>query len=206
MIGVLALQGAFERHQHHLEGLGAQVRQIRRPDQLAGIDGLVIPGGESTTMSMLLESSGLLEPLSSVVLSGLPVFGTCAGMILLADEILDGRSDQRSLGAIDIAVRRNGYGRQLQSFEVDLTATWSGRVDGSAPLRWGLSDGPLRAVFIRAPLVDRWGAEVEVAAEVDGHPVLLRHRNVIVAAFHPELTDDDRVHRWFLNSVAREVV
>jgi 5'-phosphate synthase pdxT subunit len=204
-IGVLALQGAFEPHQRRLEQLGASVRQIRRPEQLDGLHGLVIPGGESTTMSMLLESSGLYDGVGAAIDDGVAVLGTCAGMILLATEVLDGRDDQRCLGAIDITVRRNGYGRQRQSFETDLAPRWSDDVAGDS-VGSPLSHDRLRAVFIRAPRVERWADHVEVAAYWDGAPVLMRQGAVVVAAFHPELTDDDRVHRWFLDIVAKEVV
>ncbi len=207
-IGVLALQGAFEQHQRHLERLGASVRQVRRPEHLDGLHGVVIPGGESTTMSMLLESSGLFDGLGVAIDEGVAVLGTCAGMILLADEVLDGRDDQRHLSAIDITVRRNGYGRQRQSFETDLTPRWFagdvGDIGDSAGSQ--LSHDRLRAVFIRAPRVERWADDVEVAAHWDGSPVLMRQGLVVAAAFHPELTEDDRVHRWFLGIVAKEVV
>jgi pyridoxal 5'-phosphate synthase pdxT subunit len=188
-VGVLALQGAFAEHRAVFEGLGAATREIRRPDQLDGVDGLVLPGGESTTMAMLLDSSGLHGPLAAAVAAGLPVFGTCAGMILLAREVLDGRADQWSLDAIDLAVRRNGYGRQLASFEAPIDVT-------------GL-DSPFPAVFIRAPLVEKAGDDVEVLGEVTGpdgrpSPALCRAGSVMVSAFHPELSGDDRVHRLFL--------
>jgi 5'-phosphate synthase pdxT subunit len=187
-IGVLALQGAFALHERTLVELGAATRQVRTPDDLAAVDALVLPGGESTTMSKLLVSSGLLEPLGQRVADGLPVLGTCAGMILLAREVLDGRADQRSLGAVDLVVRRNGYGRQLDSFETDLVVK-------------GLDDGPFHAVFIRAPLVEEVGPAVDVLAEVDGHPVLCRQGATTVAAFHPELAADGRVHAQFLREV-----
>ena len=189
MIGVLALQGAFQSHQQRLVELGALTRQVRTPRDLAGVDALVMPGGESTTMSKLLISSGLFDPLAERLDDGLAVFGTCAGMILLATEILDGRPDQRSFGAIDIAVQRNGYGRQLDSFETDLHVAELGP---DAP--------PFHGVFIRAPKVTRVGAGVEVLAEHDGVPVLLRQGAVSVASFHPELAGDHRLHAAFLNS------
>jgi pyridoxal 5'-phosphate synthase pdxT subunit len=147
----------------------------------------VLPGGESTTMSMLLESSGLFDPVAERLAAGLPAFGTCAGMILLGTEILDGRSDQRCFGAIDVSVRRNAFGRQVDSFETDLT------VDGV--------DEPVHATFIRAPFVERTGPAVEVLATVDGHPVLCRQGSVLVAAFHPELGHDTRLHELFLEQV-----
>lgn len=184
-IGVLALQGAFGAHARVLRTLGAEPIEVRRPEQLDSVDGLVLPGGESTTVSMLLESSGLFDPIADRLRAGMPTLGTCAGMILLSTEVLDGRSDQRSFGAVDIAVRRNAFGRQIDSFESDLDVG-------------ALGDAPLHAVFIRAPFVERVGSDVDVLAEVDGHPVMCRQGSVIVTAFHPELTDDPRVHELFL--------
>lgn len=186
-VGVLALQGAFRRHATVLAELGAHVVEVRRPEQLAGVDALVIPGGESTTVSMLLDSSGLRDPVAERLGAGMPAFGTCAGMILLAAEVIGGRDDQRSFGVIDIAVRRNAFGRQVDSFEADLA------VDGL--------DAPFHAVFIRAPAVERAGAGVDVLAEVDGAPVLCRQGPVLVAAFHPELAGDPRLHERFLREV-----
>lgn len=186
-VGVLALQGAFAAHAAILEPLGATVVEVRTAEQLTAVDALVVPGGESTTMSMLLDRSAMLEPLREGVEAGLPVFGTCAGMILMAAEISDGRPDQHALGAVDISVNRNGYGRQIESFEAELA------VEGL--------DTPFHAVFIRAPLVERAGRDVEVLASVDGDPVLCRQDNVLVAAFHPELSDDDRIHRRWLESL-----
>ena len=184
-VGVLALQGAFARHVRVLADLGAATVEVRTADDLAGVDALVLPGGESTTMSMLLDSSGLRDPVAERLADGLPVLGTCAGMILLAARVADGRSDQRSFGAIDLDVRRNGYGRQVDSFEAGLDVT-------------GL-DEPFHGVFIRAPVVERVGAGVEVLAAVDGRPVLCRQERVLVAAFHPEMSDDDRIHGRFLD-------
>lgn len=186
-IGVLALQGAFESHQQRLTELGVRTRQVRTPDDLADVDALVMPGGESTTMSKLLLTSGLFDPIAERIADGMPVFGTCAGMILLATEILDGRPDQRSFGAIDITVQRNGYGRQLDSFETDLEVP-------------GVDGGPFHGVFIRAPKVVRVGPEVDVLAEHEGVPVLLRHGPITVASFHPELAGDHRLHAQFLDS------
>ncbi len=183
-VGVLALQGAFTRHCAVLDSLGATSREVRVPADLDDVDRLVIPGGESTTISMLLERSGLFDDVAARLAAGMPVFGTCAGMILLASEILDGRADQRCFGAIDLTVRRNAYGRQVDSFETDLDVV-------------GLDD-PVHAVFIRAPGVARCGTAVEVLARVDGDPVLCRQGTVLVSSFHPELTADDRVHRLFL--------
>jgi 5'-phosphate synthase pdxT subunit len=185
VVGVLALQGAFASHEQRLAELGTRTRQVRTPSDLSGVDALVMPGGESTTMSKLLVSSGLYDPIAQLLAEGMPVFGTCAGMILLAAEVLDGRPDQRSFGAIDIAVRRNGYGRQVDSFEADLAVA-------------ELTGGPFHGVFIRAPKVEFVGAGVEVLAEHDGVPVLVRAERVTVASFHPELAHDPRLHEQFL--------
>jgi 5'-phosphate synthase pdxT subunit len=187
-IGVLALQGAFAAHARVLRALGAEPREVRTVDDLAAVDALVLPGGESTTMSMLLDTTGLREPIAERLRDGMAVLGTCAGMILLAADVLDGRPDQRSFGAIDVDVRRNAFGRQVDSFEADLAVV-------------GL-DGPLlHAVFIRAPFVERVGEAVEILASVDGHAVMCRSGRVLVTAFHPELTDDPRVHELFLQEV-----
>lgn len=167
--------------------MGATPVEVRTPAQLDGVDALVIPGGESTTMSKLLDTSGLAQPLIDRLAAGLPAFGTCAGMIVLARTVLDGRADQRSYDAIDVTVRRNAFGRQVDSFESDLN------VDG-------LTD-PFHAVFIRAPFVEQVGPGVEVLASVDGHPVLCRQGAVLVAAFHPELTGDRRLHELFLSGI-----
>jgi len=188
-VGVLALQGAFRAHEEALHTLGVASRQVRTPAQLAEVDALVMPGGESTTMSKLLESSGLFDPLAERIADGMPVLGTCAGMILLATSVLDGRPDQRSFGAIDIAVRRNGYGRQIDSFETDIDVA-------------GL-DEPFHAVFIRAPKVESVGDGVEILAAHDGVPVVARHDNVFVASFHPELTGDARLHAEFVRSISK---
>lgn len=185
-VGVLALQGAFAAHGRLLTGIGVHTTEVRTVDQLAAVDALVVPGGESTTMSMLLERSGLLEPLRERVTAGMPVLGTCAGLILMASEIVDGRADQHCLSALDMTVVRNAYGRQVDSFEADLDVV-------------GL-DGPFHAVFIRAPVVERVGDDVEVLAVVDERPVLCARGPVMVAAFHPELSGDDRLHRRWLES------
>jgi pyridoxal 5'-phosphate synthase pdxT subunit len=186
-VGVLALQGAFARHLAVLRELGCKAREVRTPAHLGDVDALVLPGGESTTMSMLLESQGLFEPLAARLDEGMPAFGTCAGMILLGAGVLDGRPDQRSFAAIDLDARRNAYGRQVDSFECDLDVA-------------GLSD-PFHAVFIRAPGVARCGDAVEVLARVGDAPVLCRQGSVLVSAFHPELTDDTRVHQLFLRGI-----
>jgi 5'-phosphate synthase pdxT subunit len=187
-VGVLALQGAVTPHLRALSSLGAETLPVRDPQALDRVDALVLPGGESTTMSMLLDRTELREPLAKRLDSGLPVFGTCAGMILLAGRVLDGRDDQQSFGALDITVRRNAFGRQVDSFETDLDVT-------------GL-DAPFHAVFIRAPVVEEAAADVEVLARVGDRPVLCRHGDTLVTSFHPELTDDARIHRLFLDQVA----
>jgi pyridoxal 5'-phosphate synthase pdxT subunit len=176
VVGVLALQGDFEAHSKALRELGAEAREVRTPEQLEGIDALVIPGGESTTMTMGVEREGLAEPLRDFVGSGRPVLGTCAGLILL---------DRDHLGLLDVQVRRNAFGRQLQSFEAEVDLI-------------GL--GSLRGVFIRAPWIESVGEGVEVLAELDGHPIAVRQSNILAVAFHPELTDDRRVHRWVVTT------
>jgi 5'-phosphate synthase pdxT subunit len=190
-IGVLALQGASAAHADALRRLGADAVEVRTPGQLDGVDGVVLPGGESTTISFLLDSNQLREPLAERLADGVPAFGTCAGMILLATDVLDGRADQRSFGVIDLAVRRNAFGRQLDSFEADLDVRDL--------------DEPFHAVFIRAPGVESTGDGVEVLAEVDGTAVLCRQGAIMVSSFHPELTDDLRLHQMFLDSFDREV-
>ena len=185
-VGVLALQGAFARHIQVLGGLGAATTEVRTTEDLLEVDALVLPGGESTTMSMLLDSSGLHDAVADRITSGMPVLGTCAGMILLARHVADGRPDQRSFAAIEIDVLRNGYGRQVDSFEADLDVT-------------GL-DEPFHGVFIRAPVVEWVGDGVEVLGTVDGRPVLCRQGAVVVASFHPEMSGDGRIHGWFLDT------
>jgi pyridoxal 5'-phosphate synthase pdxT subunit len=175
VVGVLAIQGDFEAHARALREVGAEPRVVRTPEDLEGVDGLVIPGGESTTMTLGIEREGLAEPLRELVRSGRPVLGTCAGLIML---------DRGHLGLLDVTARRNAFGRQLHSFEAELELN-------------GL--GPLRAVFIRAPWVDEHGDEVEVLAEIDGHPVAVRQGNILAVAFHPELTDERGLHRWLLD-------
>ena len=176
VVGVLALQGGFEAHANALRDLGAEVREVRTPRELEGLDALVLPGGESTTITLGVEREGLAEPLVSFARSGKPVLGTCAGMIML---------DRDHLGVLDIGVRRNAFGRQLASFETELD------VDGQR----------VHAVFIRAPWVEAVGDEVEVLAEVDGHPVAVRQDNILAVAFHPELSGDLSLHRWLVDRV-----
>jgi pyridoxal 5'-phosphate synthase pdxT subunit len=176
VIGVLALQGGFEAHAKALERLQITSREVRTAADLEGVDGLIIPGGESTTIGLGVEREGLAEPLIEFIRSGKPVLGTCAGMIML---------DREHLGVLDIGVRRNAFGRQLASFETELS------VDGA----------PIVAVFIRAPWVEDVGDGVEVLAEVDGHPVAVRQDNVLAVAFHPELSGDLTLHRWLVDRV-----
>jgi pyridoxal 5'-phosphate synthase pdxT subunit len=187
-VGVLALQGAFARHMACIDAVGAEPVEVRDPADLAGVDALVLPGGESSTMSMLLESAGLFDPIAERLGDGMPAFGTCAGMILLGSEIEGGRPDQRCFGSVDVSVRRNAFGRQVDSFEADLD------IDG-------VPGGPVPAIFIRAPFVERAGDAVEVLAEVDGHPVVCRQGPVLITAFHPELCDDLRLHHLFLGGI-----
>ncbi len=187
-VAVVALQGGVQRHVEALAAAGAAPVEVRSPSDLTGCAALVLPGGESSTLSKLLVSSGLFDAVGELLADGMPAFGTCAGMILLADEVLDGRDDQRSFGAIDVSVRRNAFGRQLDSFEVPLAVS-------------GVPGEAFPAVFIRAPVVERVGEGVDVLASVDGRPVLCRQGPVLVAAFHPELSDDLRLHRLFLNEI-----
>ena len=188
--GVLSLQGDVREHVATLENLGVVARRVRRVVDLDGIEGLIIPGGESTAIAHLLSTSGLREPLQTLIDGGLPVLGTCAGLILLANEVLDGRADQWSFAALDVGVRRNGYGRQTASFEVPVRIAEHGRVPG---------------VFIRAPRIERWGPEVTVVAQHDHgdgeHPVLVRQGAVWGCSFHPELTSDVLVHGLFLDAL-----
>jgi pyridoxal 5'-phosphate synthase pdxT subunit len=181
LIGVLAIQGDFEAHGKMLRDLGADVREVRVPADLDGLDGLVIPGGESTTMTLGIEREGLAEPLRELARSGTPVFGTCAGMIML---------DRAHLGVMDIECKRNAFGRQIRSFEADLRIP-------------GIDGPPVRAVFIRAPWVQIAGEDVEVLAAVDGHPVAVRQQNMLVISFHPELAGETRLHALFLEQVRR---
>ena len=198
-VGLLALQGAVGLHAEAVAACGATPSEVRTPDQLAAVDALILPGGESTTISKLLDSSGLADPLAERLADGLPVFGTCAGMILLATTVLDGRPDQRAYGAIDVTVRRNAFGRQVDSFEANLTSTGWRR-----PRRRGPDDRPFHAVFIRAPFIEATGDGVDVLAAIDGHPVLARQGTVLVSSFHPELTGDLRLHQLFLDLAFRD--
>jgi pyridoxal 5'-phosphate synthase pdxT subunit len=188
VIGVLALQGDVREHLIALAAADAVARPVRRPEELAEVDGLVIPGGESTTMSKLAVLFGMMEPLRERIAAGLPVYGTCAGLIMLADKILDPRSGQETLGGIDMIVRRNAFGRQNESFEAAVEVA-------------GVTDGPVDGVFIRAPWVESVGAEADVLAEHDGHIVAVRQGNALATSFHPELTGDHRVHGLFVDMV-----
>ncbi|MEU9235382.1 pyridoxal 5'-phosphate synthase glutaminase subunit PdxT [Streptomyces subrutilus] len=188
VIGVLALQGDVREHLIALAAADAVARPVRRPEELAEVDALVIPGGESTTMSKLAVLFGMLQPLRERVAAGMPVYGTCAGMIMLADKLLDGREDQETLGGIDMIVRRNAFGRQNESFEAEIDFA-------------GVEGGPVQGVFIRAPWVESVGAAAEVLATYDGHTVAVRQGNVLATSFHPELTGDDRVHAYFVDMV-----
>jgi 5'-phosphate synthase pdxT subunit len=185
-VGVLALQGAFREHREVLDALGVEAIEVRTAAELGPLDALILPGGESTTMSKLLDSSGVRAPLAALLADGLPVLGTCAGMILLAREVVDGRPDQQSFGAVDVAVRRNAYGRQRDSFETDLHIE-------------GIVGGPFPGVFIRAPRIESVGEQVEVLARHDDVPVVARQGAVVVTSFHPELSGDLRFHEWFLH-------
>ncbi|MEX0168043.1 pyridoxal 5'-phosphate synthase glutaminase subunit PdxT [Streptomyces sp. LMG1-1-1.1] len=188
VIGVLALQGDVREHLIALAAADAVARPVRRPEELAEVDGLVIPGGESTTISKLAALFGLMEPLRERIAAGMPVYGTCAGLIMLADKILDPRSGQETFGGIDMIVRRNAFGRQNESFEAGVTVT-------------GIEDGPVEGVFIRAPWVESVGAEVEVLAEHGGHIVAVRQGKALATSFHPELTGDHRIHALFVDMV-----
>lgn len=192
-VGVLAVQGDVREHLYAVERAGAVGVTVRRPSELEGVDGLIIPGGESTTMDKLVRAFELYEPLRARIAAGLPVYGSCAGMIMLADRIADGRADQQTLGGLDITVRRNAFGRQVDSFEEDLHI----RVIGG---------GPMRAVFIRAPWVEECGPDVEVLAAVEegpaaGRVVAVRQGHLLATSFHPEVTGDHRFHQLFVQMV-----
>lgn len=176
IVGILAQQGGFEAHARIVRGLGAQVREVRLPKDLEGLDALIIPGGESTVMTLGIERDGLADPLRQLVRGGTPVLGTCAGMIML---------DREHLGLLDITTERNAFGRQLRSFECEVELA-------------GITGGPLHAVFIRAPWVSGCGEQVEVLATLDGHPVAVRQGNVVAVAFHPELAGESRLHQFVL--------
>jgi 5'-phosphate synthase pdxT subunit len=197
VVGVLALQGDVREHLATLPELGAEAVTVRRPEELAAVDALVVPGGESTTMAKLAARFGLLGPLRDAVAGGLPVYGSCAGMIMLADRLLDAPADQVTVGGLDVTVRRNAFGRQVDSFESQV------EIDGVA-------GGPVHAVFIRAPWVEQAGEGVQVLGRVvggpaDGRIVAVRQGNLVATSFHPELTGDRRVHALFVDIVRRHL-
>jgi 5'-phosphate synthase pdxT subunit len=192
VVGVLALQGAFSAHADILVALGVDVVEVRRPRDLDAVDALVMPGGESTTMSQLLESSGLFVAIRDRIEKQMPVMGTCAGLILMARTVLDGRSDQHSFAALDITVRRNAYGRQIDSFEADIP------IDGLGT--------PFTAVFIRAPQIEEVGPGVRVIARHEGTPVVVATDRIVGMAFHPELTGDPRLHQMFVEMISHSPV
>ena len=196
VVGVLALQGDVREHLRALTACGADVRPVRRPAELTGLDGIVLPGGESTTIDKLSRIFGVREPLVAALRGGLPAYGSCAGMILLAKRVLDGTEDQQTFGTLDITVRRNAFGRQVESFETDVNLE-------------GIEGGPVHAVFIRAPWVESIDNGVEILGAVvppgipESKVIAVRHENVIATSFHPEVTDDLRIHRYFVDLVKR---
>jgi len=187
-IGVLALQGDVREHLKSLGECGVQAMPVRTSEEISSIDGLVIPGGESTTIAKLARAFNLFDLISTRIAAGMPTYGSCAGMILLANEILDGIEGQESFGGLDVSVRRNAFGRQIDSFETDVDFQ-------------GITDPKFRAVFIRAPWVERIGPDVTVLASVNGHPVAIRQDAILATSFHPELTGDSRIHRYFVELV-----
>jgi len=189
-VGVLALQGDVREHISALIACGLNPVEVRRPDELAAIDALVLPGGESTTIAQLSDIFGLYQPIRDRISGGMPIYGSCAGMILLADSILDAKEGQKTFGGLDITVRRNAFGRQVDSFESEIAFA-----DGGTDL--------VHAVFIRAPWVEKIGKDIEVLASVDSHPVAVRSATLLATSFHPELTGDHRIHRYFIEKVAR---
>lgn len=188
-VGVLALQGDVREHLLALEATGVSPTSVKRADELAGVDAMVLPGGESTTIGKLLDRFGLLEPLRDRASGGMPMYGTCAGLILMARDIVGTQDAPHRLSVLDVAVKRNAYGRQVDSFETDLEVT-------------GL-DLPFRAVFIRAPSIEEVGQDVEVLATVDGAPVLVRQGPLLASSFHPEMTSDARIHELFVNTIEK---
>jgi pyridoxal 5'-phosphate synthase pdxT subunit len=189
-VGVLALQGDVREHIDSLLTCEVEAVQVRRASEIESIDALVLPGGESTTIAQLAEVFGIFDLLKNKINSGMPVYGSCAGMILLADQILDAKQGQKSFGGLDITVRRNAFGRQVDSFESDIAFD-----DGSDQL--------IRAVFIRAPWVEKVSDTVQVLASIDSHPVAVRSKTALATSFHPEITGDNRIHRYFIEQVAR---
>ncbi len=192
-IGVLALQGDVREHIACLNDCGVDATPVRRKEEIASIDGLVIPGGESTTISKLARTFDIFETITSAIAEGMPIYGSCAGMILLADRVEGAVLGQETFGGLDITVRRNAFGRQVESFEADLGFT-------------GITTALFRAIFIRAPWVEDHGSGVEVLASWQGHPVAVRQKNILATAFHPELTGDNRVHRYFIEEICSSVI
>ena len=192
-VGVLALQGDVREHIDSLLTCEVEAVSVRRASEIESIDALVLPGGESTTIAQLAEVFGIFDLLKNKINSGMPVYGSCAGMILLADQILDAKQGQKSFGGLDITVRRNAFGRQVDSFESDIAFD-----DGS--------DQRIRAVFIRAPWVEKVSDTVQVLASIDSHPVAVRSKTALATSFHPEITCDNRIHRYFIEQVARPVL
>lgn len=192
-IGVLALQGDVREHIACLNDCGVDAAPVRRKEEISSIDGLIIPGGESTTISKLARTFDVFESITRAIAQGLPVYGSCAGMILLADRVEGAILGQETFGGLDITVRRNAFGRQVESFEADLALK-------------GITAAPFRAIFIRAPWVENHGSEVEVLGSWQGHPVAVRAKNILATAFHPELTGDNRVHRYFIEEVCSSVI
>jgi 5'-phosphate synthase pdxT subunit len=190
-IGVLALQGDVAEHIASLGDCGVIASGVRSKPEIQSVDALVIPGGESTTIAKLAKAFGVFDLIKSRIASGMPTYGSCAGMILIADQILDGGVDQEGFGGIDAQVRRNAFGRQVDSFETDLTFA-------------GISGAAFRAVFIRAPWVESVGTQVEVLASFNGHPVAIRQGHLLATSFHPELTGDNRIHRFFVDQLCKE--
>lgn len=185
LIGVLALQGDFREHIAAVNAAGHQALAVRRPEELAGVDALILPGGESTTIALLASTYKLMDPIRTLISSGMPVYGSCAGMILLADRVLDGVKDQQTFGGIDMSVRRNAFGRQVDSFEGEIN----------------FAGTSVNGVFIRAPWVEEVGSGVEVLASFDGHPVAVRQGKLLATSFHPELTGDSTVHQYFFDEI-----
>jgi 5'-phosphate synthase pdxT subunit len=190
-IGVLALQGDVAEHIASLGDCGVIASGVRSKQEIQSVDALVIPGGESTTIAKLARAFGVFDLIKSRIACGMPTYGSCAGMILIADQILDGGVDQEGFGGIDAQVRRNAFGRQVDSFETDLTFA-------------GISGAAFRAVFIRAPWVESVGTQVEVLASFNGHPVAIRQGHLLATSFHPELTGDNRIHRFFVDQLCKE--
>ena len=190
-IGVLALQGDVAEHIASLGDCGVIASGVRSKQEIESIDALVIPGGESTTIAKLAKAFGVFDLIKSRIASGMPTYGSCAGMILIADQILDGGADQEGFGGIDAQVRRNAFGRQVDSFETDLSFS-------------GISGAAFRAIFIRAPWVESVGTQVEVLASFNGHPVAIRQGHLLATSFHPELTGDNRIHRFFVDQLCKE--